>query len=215
MKILCIADHKDPLVYSQSIKDRFHEVELVLSAGDLPISYYDYIVSCLNKPLLFVFGNHKLRALKSQQDGFLHQMRSYFSGATYIGKKTVREKGLLLAGLGGSMWYNGDENQYTDYQMYWNVFRLIPSLLINKIRFGRFIDILVTHAPPRGIHDGKDLCHTGFKCFLWFMRTFKPGYLVHGHVHLYSLNDKRVSQYWQTTVVNAYNHIVIDLPQQN
>ena len=57
--------------------------------------------------------------------------------------------------------------------------------------------------------------HTGFKSFIWFMRRFKPRYLVHGHVHLYSLNDKRISQYQQTTVVNAYDHIVIELPQQN
>ena len=55
MKILCVADHVDPFVYSAGLKSRFRDVELVLSAGDLSLEYYDFIVSTLNKPLYFVF----------------------------------------------------------------------------------------------------------------------------------------------------------------
>jgi Icc-related predicted phosphoesterase len=72
------------------------------------------------------------------------------------------------------------------------------------------VDILLTHAPPRGIHDKQDKCHWGFKAFLWFMRAFKPKYLVHGHIHLYDLSDVRYTHWEETTVVNAYNHYVID-----
>jgi hypothetical protein len=42
------------------------------------------------------------------------------------------------------------------------------------------------------------------------MRTFKPGYLVHGHIHLYDLSTVRVTRYCQTTVLNAFGHYVID-----
>ena len=56
-----------------------------------------------------------------------------------------------------------------------------------------------------------DPCHTGFRVFLWFMRTFRPRYLVHGHVHLYDRNAAREARYASTTVVNAYDHVVIDL----
>jgi len=38
--------------------DRFGDVELVLSCGDLPYYYLEYIVSMLNVPLLYVHGNH-------------------------------------------------------------------------------------------------------------------------------------------------------------
>jgi Icc-related predicted phosphoesterase len=72
------------------------------------------------------------------------------------------------------------------------------------------VDILVTHASPKGIHDKEDRCHWGFDAFLWFMRTFKPKYLVHGHIHLYSLSDIRVTKYEGTQVINAYSHYVID-----
>ncbi len=63
MKILCVADEIDPLVHSIRIRERFGDVDLVLSAGDLPMEYLSYIVSALNKPLLFVFGNHNLKDL--------------------------------------------------------------------------------------------------------------------------------------------------------
>jgi hypothetical protein len=42
------------------------------------------------------------------------------------------------------------------------------------------------------------------------MRVFKPKYLIHGHVHLYNINDNRKTIYHDTVVINAYGHIVID-----
>jgi Icc-related predicted phosphoesterase len=217
MKILCVSDQIDPLVYSSSIKERFGDVDLVLSAGDLPLDYLDFIVSSLNKPLLFVFGNHNL-------DGYSYFMGEgkffgswtditdarYASGATHAGSRLCREEGMIIAGLGGSMKYNRGENQYTEGRMRREIFRLIPKLLFNRIFRGRYLDILLTHAAPAGIHDKSDPCHRGFKCFLWFMRTFKPKYLVHGHIHLYDLSTVRVTKYFDTTVLNAYSHYIID-----
>jgi hypothetical protein len=43
------------------------------------------------------------------------------------------------------------------------------------------------------------------------MRTFRPRYLVHGHVHLYDRNAAREARYADTTVLNAYDHAVIEL----
>ena len=60
MRLLCIADHVDPLIYSTGLKERYGKVDLVLSAGDLTLGYYDFIISTLNRPLFFVFGNHHL-----------------------------------------------------------------------------------------------------------------------------------------------------------
>jgi hypothetical protein len=221
MKILCVSDHIDPLVYTPSIKQRFADVELVLSAGDLPLSYYDFIMSTLNTPLLFVFGNHNLRYMSLYTGRVDPFGRGHLqgqgievyrpTGAVYIGSRARREKSLLVAGLGGSHWYNGGENQFREYQIAFRILKLLPRLLYNRLRFGRFLDILLTHAPPFGIQDQDDPCHRGFRIFLWFMRKFKPSYLVHGHTHLYSASAARISRYQQTTIVNAYDHAVIDL----
>jgi Icc-related predicted phosphoesterase len=207
MKILCISDQIDPMVYSPSIKERFRNIDLILSAGDLPLDYLDFIISSLNKPLLFVFGNHHVESF-AEQTGAPFWANGH--GAVHVGSRVVREGGLIVAGLGGSMRYNRGENQYTNFQMGCQILRLIPALLFNRLFRGRFLDVLLTHAAPRGIHDREDLCHRGFESFLWFMRVFKPKYLIHGHIHLYDYSELRVTEYNKTRVINAYSHYIID-----
>lgn len=218
MKILCVADHIDPLVYSTTIKTRFSDVDLVLGAGDLPMEYLGFIASSLNTPVGFVFGNHNLKELptfskkaRSALDAtsLKAQLRNTF-GATYLEDRVVRIHGLLIAGLGGSMRYNNGEHQFTERQMYARMWRLVPRLLWNRLVHGRYLDILVTHAAPRGIHDKQDPCHLGFKSILWFMRWFRPRYLLHGHIHLYDLNAQRVTRFRDTEVINVYDHYVLE-----
>jgi Icc-related predicted phosphoesterase len=131
-------------------------------------------------------------------------------GAIYAGSKVKTEGEIIVAGLGGSMRYNNGSNQFTDFQMFMEAAKLIPQLLWNRLFHGRYLDILLTHAPPKGIHDKNDKCHWGFKTYLWFMKTFRPKYLVHGHIHLYDLCDVRRTKWEDTTVINAYSHYVID-----
>jgi Icc-related predicted phosphoesterase len=217
MKILCISDQIDPLVYSNSIRERFKDTDIILCAGDLPIDYLDFIVSSLNKPLLFILGNHHVREYFETRKGVGVDFPALFGshetnscGASYTESKVRFEEGLIVAGLGGSMRYNRGENQFSDFQMYRRILRMLPALIFNRIFRGRFLDVLLTHAPPKGIHDKTDKCHQGFKAFLWFMRAFKPRYLIHGHIHLYDLSETRTTQYHKTLVINAYSHYVID-----
>jgi Icc-related predicted phosphoesterase len=218
VEILCVADQVDPLVYSQSVKERFCDVEMVISAGDLPMSFLGFLASSLNKPVVFVFGNHNLKELKRFQGrrspAEMLQMDydtpapSY--GATYADGKVRRVKGLLIAGLGGSIRYNEGEHQFSEGQMRRRIFRLIPRLLINRLFFGRFLDIFVTHAPPRYIHDREDLPHHGFECFRWFLKVFRPRYHLHGHIHLYDLNAPRITDFNETRVINVFSYYVLN-----
>lgn len=215
MKILCVSDQIDPLVYSNSIKQRYSDVDLILSAGDLPVDYLDFIVSALNKPMLFVFGNHHTEDYHYYKTGtslFYNGMDydMHSSGAIYIDTRVHYEEGLIIAGLGGTMRYNHGENQFSDFEMYIRMLRLIPALIVNRLVRGRYLDILLTHAAPRGIQDKQDKCHLGFKCFLWFMKVFRPKYLVHGHIHLYDLSEVRTTKYHETLVINAYSQYIID-----
>jgi len=216
MKILCVSDQIDPLIYTNSLKERYADVDIVLSAGDLPLDYLDFIMSTLNKPVLFVFGNHHTEKISSYRHDDLFENRGRYDlehhqyGADYVESRVVYEEGLIIAGLGGSMKYNNGENQFTNFQMKIRILKLLPALLFNKLFRGRYLDILLTHASPLGIHDKKDLCHRGFKDFLWFMRVFKPKYLIHGHIHLYDYSEIRTSKYQDTLVVNAFSHYIID-----
>lgn len=212
MKILCVSDQIDPLVYSNSIKQRFADVSLILGAGDLPLDYLDFIVSTLNKPMLYILGNHhaeKQRKSMFNVDGSL-TVGDPGESDCHIGGKIKTEEGLIVAGLGGSMRYNKGPNQFTEAEMRMEIAKLIPRLLLNRLFHGRYLDILLTHAPPQGIHDKPDRCHQGFKAFLWFIKKFKPKYLVHGHIHLYDLSDTRRTRWEETDIINAYGHYIID-----
>ena len=230
MKILCVSDQIDPLVYSNSVKERFSDVEFVFCAGDLPMEYIDFIVSSLNVPTFFVFGNHNLnefhlfhKSFGETRDGAQDMLGldSVSGGANYAGFKSLRiptanpKRPLLVVGASGSIKYNKGLAQYTDGAMKWKLLKLLPKLLYNKLRYGRFLDIFLTHSPPRHLQDREDPCHRGFTCYRWFLKKFKPKYMVHGHIHLYDLQDQRTIHYDETEIINVFSHYILDIPWSN
>lgn len=215
MRALVISDKVEPILYSGAICERVGKVDLILSCGDLPFYYIEYIISMLNKPAYYVMGNHgrEFEYQSGKGDAWNHQTAP--QGAVNLHGRTAKEGPLLLAGLEGSIRYNDSaEAQYTDFEMQWNITRLARRLLYNRLRYGRWVDVLVTHSPPLGIHDKPDRPHQGFRAFLPFMRYFKPRYLLHGHIHIYRQNEVTKTQYYQTQVINVYPFRLLELEPQ-
>jgi uncharacterized protein len=94
------------------------------------------------------------------------------------------------------------------------VMKLLPALVFHRLRYGRFLDVFVTHASPWAIHDQSDLAHQGIKAFRWFLRVFQPRYHFHGHVHVYHPNIVKETLFENTIVINAYGYreLEIDIP---
>ena len=208
MRILSVSDKIIDMLYSPAITSVARGVDLVLSCGDLPADYLEFIVSMLNVPLLYVMGNHG-------SDG---GEKLYPEGCEDIDSRIVEHKGLLIAGFEGSMRYNNRPKfQYTESEMRTKVAALTPALVLNRARHGRYLDILVTHAPPFHIHDAEDLPHRGFKAFTWFIDQYTPRYLFHGHTHVYDNRQPTMTQLETTCVVNTYGYKITDviLEKQN
>jgi len=201
MILLTVSDIESPLVYSPQIKQRFKDVDLAIGCGDLSYYYLEYIISSLDIPLYFVRGNHA-----REVEYGLAGTRTAPWGAIDLHKKVVydRKTNLILAGIQGSLRYNRGAYQYTQRQMLIFVLQLVPALIFNKIRHGRFLDIFVTHAPPWGIHDDDDPAHQGVKAFKWFIRIFKPIFHFHGHIHIYRPDIVRETILGKTQIVNTY-----------
>jgi Icc-related predicted phosphoesterase len=125
-----------------------------------------------------------------------------------IDEKVVEHNGLAIAGLEGCMRYKPGPYQYTQLGMRYKAFRLSTRMLFKR----RQLDILITHAPPFGIHDGRDLCHTGFYVFLQVMERHRPRYLLHGHSHVYNRLQTTMTQYQNTLVVNVHPYRVLEIP---
>jgi Icc-related predicted phosphoesterase len=204
MKFLCVAEHIDSYVFRKSIKERFLDIDAVLCAGDVPLEYIDFLASSLEKPVFCVRGNHHFYAETRQTPKAVavdfRCLRPVVAGKT-----------LLIAGASGSFRYNDNPSQYTDAQMFLRLLALVPALIVNKLRYGRFLDVFLTHVPPAGINDFDEPAFKGFPCYKSFIQKYKPRFLVHGHIHLYNEKDPRVTTHGETTVVNACGHYVIEL----
>jgi len=207
MKVLAISDEVVPQVYDAGIATRFAGVDLVLSCGDLPHYYLEYAATMLNVPLYYVMGNHGRELEHTGTDG----QRKRPGGCVDIDERAVEYGGLWIAGLEGSMRYKKGPYQYTQMEMNSKALRLSAKLLRNRLLKGRWLDVLITHAPPFGIHDGRDLCHTGFHAFLKFMDCCRPQYLIHGHSHVYNRLQPSTTHYRETVVVNAHPYRILEI----
>jgi len=208
VKVLFVSDKVVENIYSPSIAARFSDVKLVVGCGDLPYYYLEYIQSTLNTSLIYVHGNH------DPEQEYLADGTSVTGplGGVNLHCQTYRTNNLLVAGLEGSIRYRDGRFQYSQQEMWTNVLlRLTPRLLINKLMYGRYLDVLVAHSPPYGIHNGEDHIHVGFKSFLWLMRVFKPRYMAHGHRHVYNPTEATETQYFETQVINIYPYKMIDI----
>lgn len=199
MKILTLSDIPIQMIYSAQIRGLFPDVNLVLACGDLPYYYQEFVVSMLDVPLYYVRGNHD-KVIEHN----LHGPRSAPQGATDLHGRVIDYRGLLLAGIEGSLRYRSGPFQYSQNEMWYNVFNLVPGLMRNRVRYGRYLDVFVTHAPPKGIHDMSDLPHQGIEAFRWLLHVFKPAYHFHGHIHVYRPDTITETRFESTTVVNTY-----------
>jgi len=205
MKILAVSDQVDERLYTPQVREYFGDVELVLGCGDLAYEYLEFLVSALNKPLLYVPGNHDP----------LYEQRSPDSraeGCVFLDQRVTRLKGLTIAGMGGSIRYHPTRvNQYTQTQMYLRMLKIVPALLWHRLRYGRALDILIAHSPPRGIHDEDDRAHIGFSAFTDFIRAFKPRYFLHGHTMPLGNLATSVTRVGATTVINIFPYRLIEV----
>lgn len=203
MKILCVSDTVMPQLESAAnLRRRYNDIDLVISCGDMPSVYLEFIISVLNKPLFYVRGNHD-EAYSEKPPG----------GEDLQGK-VVTYKGLTFAGLEGSMKYNRGKIQYTEMEMMAMVVQFGPKIKFHQLRNGNDrVDFLITHSPPRGIHDAQDLPHTGFKAMLRFLEWYRPRYMLHGHVHTYDRRKQIRTKYQDTCIININPITVLEVDE--
>lgn len=207
MKIMAVSDRVMENLYVSALYEKYPDIDLIIGCGDLPFYYLEFLASALDAPLVYVRGNHD-GGTQYTTDG---RRLTGVQGGQDIHGRTVMVNDLLLAGLEGSMRYRSHADlMYTEAEMVAQVARLLPLLLWNRQRYGRALDVLVSHSPPWRIHDGRDLPHTGFKIFRTLLTYLQPQYLLHGHMHIYRQDTVRVTQFGQTTVMNVYPYHVFD-----
>lgn len=186
--------------------------ELVLSAGDLPWDYLEWIASSVDCPVVFVPGNHDpaiSRARESRNGTWTLDGRWADSprpaGVVHADQEVVEAAGLRIAGLGGCVKYRPGPHQYTQRQYAGRAARLL-----RKARRRGPVDVLLTHAPPLGLGDEDDGPHVGIEALHGVIARLEPTWHLHGHIHPFGMPkpDRHVGP---TTIRNVIPWRVMDI----
>ena len=204
MKVLTVSDKVENSFFkARLLREKCRDIHLILACGDLPSYYLEYLVNCLSVPLFYVPGNH--------DDRLQWADTPYAQGCKSIDEKVIVFKGFLIGGLGGAFFYRKGKYLYTEAQMQRKVFKMVPRMAINRIKYKRYIDILITHAPPFGIHDEQTPAHRGFEEFLKFMEMYRPAYLIHGHTQRGLDKATSMSYYLSTRIINTNHYKILEI----
>lgn len=199
MRILTVSDEESPALWEYYVPGRLKEFDLILSCGDLKSEYLSFLVTMARCPVLYVHGNHDEHYAKHPPEG-----------CDCIEDKLVTYNGLRILGLGGCRQYHPGKHQYTEEKM-----RQRIRKIRRQIQKAGGVDIVLTHAPARGLGDADDPAHRGFDALRELLEEYHPAYHVHGHVHLnYGQDIPRILTYENTTVVNAYERYTLDVPDR-
>jgi uncharacterized protein len=206
VKLLCISDRVERMLHGPSLTSYARGVEAVISCGDLPFDYLEYIVTFLGVPVYYVLGNHD-----PGPEG-----PEYPEGCTPLDGRVVEigdaaGSGLVLAGLSGSRLYSGGPNQYTERRMRGRARALSARIIFRKLVGRPEPRIFVTHSPPFGLGDAEDHAHVGFESFLGLIDRHEPSLWLHGHEHLYGPDQQRVTHRGKTRVINVFGHLILEV----
>ncbi|MGC7098995.1 metallophosphoesterase family protein [Amycolatopsis lurida] len=212
LRALVVADEVDERLWTGATGGL--AVDLILGAGDLPFDYLEFLANALDRPCVFVPGNHdpdlsgftRYGGL-SMRDGFPAHWPGPAGGVNADGR-VVDVGGLRIAGLGGSVRYNDGPNQWTQAQQARRARRLVRRAARRKRRDGRGVDVLLTHSPPRHLGDREDPPHHGFDCLHRTTEKLAPRWLLHGHIHPHgeATPDRRIGE---TVVRNVVGYHII------
>jgi len=207
VRVLAVSDEVDDALAADPGAVR--GAQLILACGDLPFEYLGSLMNVLDVPLVFVPGNHDpdVSGYRSSRAGLtlragLPARAPWPDGAINVDGRIVNVAGLRLAGLGGCLRYSGGPNQYTDGQQARRARALRGRAWWCRRRDGRGVDVLLTHAPPRGVGDADDPPHRGFRALPGLVAALRPAALLHGHVHSRGA-PARTSRLGSTVVCNV------------
>ena len=216
-RVLTVSDEVVDSLWTEWIHKRAGDVDLVLAAGDLPFDYLEYLSNVLNRPCVFVPGNHDMD-LTGYSDSRGISMRDGLP-AEYPGPqgwvnadvRVVDVAGVRIAGLGGSIRYNDGPNQWTERQQARRAAKVARSAARRRRRDGRRVDVLLTHSPPKDLGDREDPPHRGFACLRTAIEKMNPTLMVHGHIHPHGqpVPDRELGD---TRIVNTVGHRILELP---
>ena len=169
--------------------------DIILGCGDLPFEYLGYLMNALDVPLVFVPGNHD-----PDLSGYRRQPGRPDAARGAPGPAAVAGRGGQRGRPGGGRGRPADRrpgrlpplprrartSTATGSRPAgpggWPPEPAARSPAPRQASEPHGLDVLLTHAPPRGVGDGPDPAHQGFPALNVLAGRLQPALLLHGHV---------------------------------
>lgn len=190
MKLLILADlhcvHYDDWI--NFIKIDKSSFDCILLLGDIDILYLKSISEVFkNKIILGVLGNH---------DNF-GDLEYY--DLLNIHNKVISFNNVSFLGVEGSVKYKKENAPMHSQEEVLNI--------INGIDY---VDVVISHNSPKGVHDKNDIAHQGYEAITNYIYDKKPKVCLHGHQHI-----NKVSKIGSTLIIGVYGGSILDLDTLN
>lgn len=196
MRVLLVSDEESEYLWDYFKPGMLDDIDVIISCGDLNPNYLSFLVTMSKATLYYVHGNHDGRYQRTPPEGCI-----------CIEDTIVKHGNLRIMGLGGSLRYSEGPHQYSEKDMRRRIRKLRWQLYRNH-----GVDIVVSHAPVRGIGDEEHIAHRGFEAFAALMDKYHPKYWFFGHVHTrYGGKQQRVHYVNGTTLINACERYTLEV----
>jgi len=177
-KVLVIADY-DKHHFKEKVE---HNIDFVLSCGDIPFHVFEEIYERFNKPIFAVKGNHDPTAPFPDFVEDVHH-------------KMVQHRRWVIGG-----WQGVPQHKSTGpYE--WDD----TSTAFQLSKFP-YVDIFICHSPVAKMPDMEDHAHMGSEAILKYIEEKQPRYVYHGHIH-----SKMGTMIGRTAVVSVFGAQVVTL----
>lgn len=185
MKLLAIADRNPGIDIAQVVATE--GVDLIVTLGDLERHDLLGLLEVTTIPKLGVYGNH-------DSGNYMNEL-----AITDMHRATVKYQDISFGGLQGCVRYkdNPDAIMSTQEET-WQLMAGFP-----------YVDVFLTHCPPRGVNDEDELAHQGFDALREYVERVKPKYLLHGHT--YPTDETMVTKLGDTTIIYVHKYKIIEI----
>ena len=215
VRVLAVADEVNDALWGARAATL--QPDLVLAAGDLPWDYLEFLASVTDRPVVFVPGNHDPAVV----DARAHRSGQFFHagmpcdaprpvGCRNADGTVLDAAGLRIAGLGGCVRYRPGPNQYTQREFHRRARKLVRRVGRLQRRAPGPVDVLLTHAPPRGLGDEDDRPHVGIDALHGVLERLAPRWHLHGHIHPYG-QPRPDRQAGDTTIRNVIPYRMFEI----
>jgi uncharacterized protein len=185
MRLLAVADQEPHIPLVRLVAH--HQPDAVVLLGDLSPDWLDPLGRFSDLPIMGVYGNH--------DDGRYLEARNL----TDLHLCGVEVGPLRFTGFEGCVQYRyGAPLQYTQKEAR-RMARRLPEA-----------DVLLSHAPPAGIHEEPDdRAHEGFEALRDYIERVQPRLALHGHTPPPPRGTARIGA---TKVVHVVGSSLVEVP---